>query len=571
VLRAFAAAVLFLAIWAALDAIFNLRYPARIKEPPHWYLLPSIDVCVLLAIFTALGAFKLRPPLLVSAALAFVIVFVRLFRVADGLIGQSYFRSVNLTLDIPLLPNLWRLMWHTVPLPKLLLGTLGCLLALAVATFLVFLAVVYVQRFLRSGWAARGLFAGVVLLCYGLSSKWPTDPGDKLHKGLFGLSLWPVAKEQYKFVSTIKTLRQAKGDQIRAVQDKLAHLPADLKALKGADFLLFAVESYGSTVFHNRYLNGGIGPLLEQFGAAMSEHGYYVASNFIDSTTYGGGSAMAHATLLTGVRIGDTMEFQVLLQSDPPPRTMASVFGQAGYRTVLVQPGTVRPWPEGEVNGFEKKYYAWQLDYEGCHFGWATMPDEYIVDVIHRKEIEPRDRRPVFIEYALVSSHAPWSVIPTAINDWSKLDHGRVFTDDKAVKFPLGWSNLNEAGPAYAYSLYYDFELLKRYIIERVTRNALIVIFGDHQPVAALTGNDPSWAVPVHVLSRDRALIERFNAAGYASGMTPPSTGSVAGLETLLPELMERLSGDLPASPPEAAPGESMAKGRAVGQRRRRK
>jgi hypothetical protein len=500
--------------------------------------------------------------------LAGIVMFVRLFRIADGLTQQGYFRSVNLTLDIPLLPNFWRLMWSTVPLPRLLLATFGCLIGLALATFLIYLGLAYAQRFLRAGWVERGLFIGVVFACYELSFMWPREPDDKLHAGLFGQSVVPLVKEQMKFAAAAKELRVAKGAEIRAMQERLTTLPRDLKALKGADFLFFVVESYGSTVFHNRYLANSIEPMLEHFGSAMAEHGYTVASSFVNSTTYGGGSALAHASLLTGVKITDMLQFQVLLQTDPPARTMASVFGDAGYRTVLVQPATVRPWPEGVVAGFQKKYYAWQLDYEGAHFGWATMPDEYVVDVLHRKEIAPRDRKPLFIEYALVSSHAPWSDVPIAVNDWSKMDRGKVFTDKSGARFPLGWSNLNEAAPAYGYSIYYDFDVLKRYILERVDRPAFIVIMGDHQPVAALTQNDPSWSVPIHVLSKDPALIERFNAAGFTSGMTPPSTGTVASLEALLPEFMERLSGELA---PAEAPAET--KGRAAvtpGHRRRK-
>jgi hypothetical protein len=237
-----------------------------------------------------------------------------------------------------------------------------------------------------------------------------------------------------------------------------------------------------------------------------------------------------------------------MLQTDPPPRTLPQVFRQAGYRTVLVQPGTTRPFPEGLTFGFDKKYYSWNFDYQGPPFGWATVPDEYVVDYIQRQELDAKRANPSFIQYALVSSHAPWAVVPLAVNDWSKIGHGQLFKDYQA-KFPISWGNLKEGAPAYCYSLYYDFDVLRRYILERLKRDAFIVIMGDHQPAAVITNNDPSWAVPLHVLSKNKKLIERFNEAGYAPGMTPPLTGgAVAGLETLLPELMERLSDAPPAA-----------------------
>jgi hypothetical protein len=84
--------------------------------------------------------------------------------------------------------------------------------------------------------------------------------------------------------------------------------------------------------------------------------------------------------------------------------------------------------------------------------------------------------------------------------------------------------------------------VLKRYLSQLVTRDALVIVLGDHQP-PGVAGGDPSRAVPVHVLSRDPRLVERFAAAGYAPGMRPPDGGAVPAMESFLPALLERLSG----------------------------
>jgi hypothetical protein len=296
-------------------------------------------------------------------------------------------------------------------------------------------------------------------------------------------------------------------------------------------------------VFKKPDLKAGVAPALERFRAAVAEGGYAVASRFIESSTYGGGSWFAHGTLATGVRVSDGLEYAVLLHADPPPKTMASVFKQAGYHTVLVQPGTTRPFPEGVIQGFETKYYSWLLGYQGPEYAWATMPDQYVLDFVHRRELEPARRAPAFIQYALVSSHAPWSVVPRVVEDWSRLEHGRIFHEYQTT-FPIGWSNLKEGGAAYCHSLRYDFEVLQRYILERLQRNTLVIVMGDHQPTGAITLDDPSWAVPVHLVTKDRALLARFTAAGYVPGVFPPLTGPIPGMELFLPDLVERLSGD---------------------------
>jgi hypothetical protein len=47
------------------------------------------------------------------------------------------------------------------------------------------------------------------------------------------------------------------------------------------------------------------------------------------------------------------------------------------------------------------------------------------------------------------------------------------------------------------------------------------VILGDHQPVSSVTGESSSWDVPVHIVSRDPALLQRFVAQGFHPGMDP--------------------------------------------------
>jgi len=227
--------------------------------------------------------------------------------------------------------------------------------------------------------------------------------------------------------------------------------------------------------------------------------------------------------------------------------TMAQLFKQAGYRTVLVQPGIVRAWPEGLVHGFDRRYYSFHMDYEGPTFGWAPMPDQYVLHAIHGKEME-RAKSPLFVEYALVSTHAPWTPVPTAIEDWSKLERGRIFKNNPGVRFPVSWTNMEDGGVAYSYSLCYDFDVMRRYISERIKRNSFIVIMGDHQPPGAITYDDPSWAVPVHILSKERDLIEHFIEAGYTPGMVPRSSNDIKGMETFLSHILTMLSSARPTA-----------------------
>jgi len=539
--RALASAVLFLVVWAALNALANVRFPSRDIGPGLWFLLPSVDITVVLGIFALLGWRGVRVPVQVGWLLAVLLIGVRIFRLSDGLIRLNYYRPVNLYLDLPLLPELARLLYTTVRLPRLLLGVGAVVLGLALLLSITTAAMTYAQRTLASGTLPRWLVVGGVGACLALTPLWPSY--DLLHIGLFGQSVTPLLVEQVRFALAASALRQRKSADIASTQERLRTTAAGLEKLQRADVFIFFVESYGSTVFRRPAYAALIEPAMQQFADEMNRHGLVTTSAMLDSPTYGGGSWLAHATFAAGVSIKDGLEFAVLRQTDPAPHTLASFFRDAGYRTVLAQPGTTRPWPEGEVSGFARKYYSYDFSYQGPAFGWATMPDQFVIDFIHRQEVAHADR-PLFVEYALVSSHAPWSEQVPLLDEWSRIGDGSVFHTVAPTVYPITWQNLEEGGPAYVASLIYDLAVLKQYIGRLADRRALFVVLGDHQPPGNVTDNDPSPAVPIHLISRDQSLIDRFAVEGYVAGMNPPPTGAVAGMDTFLASFLGRLSAD---------------------------
>jgi hypothetical protein len=165
-----------------------------------------------------------------------------------------------------------------------------------------------------------------------------------------------------------------------------------------------------------------------------------------------------------------------------------------------------------------------------------------VLDYVHRREVAPAARKPVFIEYALVSSHAPWSDQPPLVDDWSELGNGQLFHKLPPRKYPVDWATMVLARDAYLDSLLYDLEMIKRYIAQEITRPALIIVLGDHQP-AVLAAPDSSRTVPIHIIGRDKELLGRFLEVGYVPGMIPRLGGTSPGMETFPSTLVERLSG----------------------------
>lgn len=537
----------FLVAWGFLDTLFNLRYPG--DEPTFWYPLPAIDVVVLLAFI--LVARRRGHALTDAGRLAIVVLIVaaRIFRSAEGLVERHFHRPLNLYLDVPLVPGLVGLLRLTVSPARLIFWALLIAIAIIAVAALTWQALRVVERAL-AGRAAPRLFAATVIVCAALWPLWSPRHDPHLHHGLFGASVVPRLAREVSFLRHAQDYRRDKGEAIARVQAELGAAPHGLDLLRGADVLLILVESYGETVFDKPEYARRIAPVLASFERDLGSRGFTTASSLLASPTYGGRSWLAHATLFTGVRTEDGLAYTVLLAANPAPHTMASFFERAGYRTVLVLPAMTSHFPEGEVAGFQRMYYGMDLDYHGPSYKWANMPDQYVLDFIDRREIArpagAAPRPPLFVQYALVSSHSPWSLQPPVVPDWDRLtDGGRIYNSLEPVRYPITWSNLQDGGEAYVSSVIYDLEVLRRYIGERVAGGALVIFLGDHQPSAEVTGDSPSYGVPIHVVSRDAGLVDRFVGAGYARGMWPRRGAGAATpmpMERFLPSFLRLFS-----------------------------
>jgi hypothetical protein len=233
------------------------------------------------------------------------------------------------------------------------------------------------------------------------------------------------------------------------------------------------------------------------------------------------------------------MDYNLMITSKA--KTIAHFFNEAGYRTISAMPGTQWPWPQGAFFGYQKKYYAWNFDYQGPMYGWSTMPDQYVLDFIYRKEIHNRTQ-PLFIEFVLVTSHAPFHRQPPYLKDWPHLGTGEIYHQLETVTFPIIWPDLSNASEGYVTAMIYELNVISDFIVRYLNDNALIIVLGDHQPNVQITGKNQPWSVAVHVISRNDALLEPFRKRGYSPGLIPTQPPPHRGMETFLYDFLADFS-----------------------------
>jgi hypothetical protein len=509
-----------------LSLLLNFDYPATPLVGLR-LLLPSADVW-LLSFALAVAACGGKRPLRWSTLPVWALFLaLRLIRLGDTAVPMYLNRPFNLYIDSGYLYGLYDLLkTSSGQLDFLLLATIGTTVTLGG---------------MAASWyawqsAARALLSERVRLAFFGGS------GLILGAALLGggqlvppLALVRLGQEIVAIHRQVEQ-QQAFGGRLTQTARERETGPVAVNGLEGADVLLFMIESYGRIVFTGPQYRQAMHATMADLAKVLDQHGFGAVSSYLVSPTYGGSSWLAHGSLESGLRVTDDLEDTALLRSSLPP--MASYFRQSGYRTVSVMPGTRFAFPEGRYFGYEQVYYAWNFNYRGPTYGWAAMPDQFVLDWVRRREFV-RPEQPIFARYVLISSHAAFNVQPPYIPDWEAIGDGSLYHERAKVYFPISWPELKDAAEGYLRSINYEFTILGDYLAKYVNPDALIIIMGDHQPNLQLTGPGEPWSVPVHIISRNPRLLAPFSKRGYTPGLTPDQPLPHAGMETFLAGFLE--------------------------------
>jgi hypothetical protein len=229
-------------------------------------------------------------------------------------------------------------------------------------------------------------------------------------------------------------------------------------------------------------------------------------------------------------------------------RTFGTELAEHGYRRVALMPGLKKPWPEGAFYGFDRIYDDAMLEYRGPAFGWWRIPDQFSLVRWDAMELAPRtdnapSRKPLFTFFTTVSSHAPFRPTPPYQPNWSRLLSERPF-DAAALEQSLAqtpqWSDMT-AG--YIDAVAYSLQTLAGFLRTHPSDDLIMIVLGDHQPPALVSGVGAPWDVPVHVITSKPALLTALKNCGFVSGVAP-APASVGSMHKLAPALLHVFEAD---------------------------
>lgn len=495
----------------------------------------SLELAIALLALLAWASWRGRLPAAAPAALAAAWLALTIARYFEVTAPALYGRPINLFWDLRHVGNLLGMVAAVAGPALSLASALALVLALAAALVA-----------LRSAWR-RVARAAIV-------------PGERLALGVVaggaaalwiaGLTGLPYSSALPRF-STPVTATYARQARLLAhtaleagsvdpadAPDPAARSPgaarapdgrvAALDALGGDDVLLVFLESYGDVTYTNPALAARLAAGRARLATVIAGTGRAAVSATVAAPTFGGNSWLSHLSLLSGRDVRDPDTYARAMQRAQP--TLVSDFARAGYRTIALMPGLRQAWPEGAFYGFAAMLDAQALDYRGPEFGWWRIPDQY---ALARLDALPPDGRPRFVFFPTISSHAPFRPTPPYQPDWSRLGGAAPFGPEAAAAIALQprWTDL---APAYGDGISYALEWLAGYLERHA--DLTLVVLGDHQPPAAVSGPGSNWNVPMHVITRRASVRGTLLESGFVAGLEPARRPvlAMAGLRPLL-------------------------------------
>ena len=498
---------------------------SRIGRWPSLDLRLPVEFLLLLALVSLAPLGGWRWPSAVRWLAALLLLPVALLHLADVEGPAVLGRDLDLAADLGHVPSLVSLFAGAASLWQVIAAALAAILLPLGAVALIAVSLGAIERGL-AGLPRPARFVPLGLAALGLVLSMSTDDNRFV-------SLGTMASIDRQGTTVADAWRLAHGDRAGFLA-RLGPPPAaqrDLGGLGRRDIYLIFFESYGAVLLDDPALSPRALPALARFQDQLTKAGLSLRSGRIASPTYGGGSWLAHGTVDAGTWLANQRLYQLETTTDRP--TWPGIMAKAGWQTFDIQPGLKTPLDHADFWGFERIVGADDLKYAGPSFGWFGIPDQYALDA---SLAVPRDpARPLFAQIVLVSSHIPFHPVPPVVAD--PADVGRFASHPEVARIvatPPDWNDL--AGP-YLQSVEYDLTVLADWLPRALGDTGVAIILGDHQPPALIGHSSASHDVPIHILSRDAALVRRLAGAGFVDGAVP--TGEAGTMAQLMNRFLD--------------------------------
>ena len=472
-------------------------------------------------------------------AVVLVLAVLAVLKAADLGFFIAFNRGFDLVTDGGLLASAWQLGVGALGLPLAVLVLVGGVLTLiGLAAALWWATGRWVG--LARGRAAWGATLAAGLLAAGLAV---ADVGHAMR-------VWtlpaPVPGAAFtartgveRILRTQRTMVELATFRTATTADIADRIAAPLSLLAGREVIVVFIESYGRASLDNPLYAPAHTQVLAAAESRIAAAGLAMRSGWLTSPIEGGQSWLAHATLASGLSVGNGTRYAALLAS--PRRTLWQIAVAAGYRTVAVSPAITLPWPEAARLGFEMYLDRDAMGYAGLPFNWITMPDQFTL--ARFRDCLPPDPRPLFAQVTLISSHAPWVPVPDVL-PWEQIGDGREFNEMATRGDPpeVVWRDRDRVRAQYRDAISYSLTVALDWAARQGASGQppLILILGDH-PAASFVSQIGKRDVPAHLIGPPEVLA-LLDGWDWTPGLLPDPQAPVWQMEAFRDRFLTSLS-----------------------------
>jgi hypothetical protein len=480
----------------------------------------SVDMAVL--VLVAIWSADTRARAWLRRACVAAYLWLWVFLAYDHAIRYYYWRSAALGEDWRLALNLFHFVGAMMS-PS----TLARLIGGALALIGVGMALAFALRALQlsaAGWSLRrkGLLTLALLLPALASLSWFGVQRDEPVIQLLSKRMlynWRASRAE---AIRMAPLRSGVADRRYASYAKVA-------LRQKPNFYLLMVEAYGE-ILATWDMRPAYEALQARVQTRLERAAFHACSAYSAAPVHGGTSWLSIATVQTGILIDRPLPYSALELTGARVPSLAGFFNGQGYESYTLQPGTRARAGLHRLDLFNHHILidASAIGYQGPHFGWGHIPDQYSLGVLRERYLahapEPR-----YVFYMGVSTHFPWGEdVPPYVRDWHALDAShadarkieRADVDASWPALPHKDEIATELRRSYFQSVEYEWRLFTELLEADRSREIVVVVLGDHQP--RLESNPPgevTMNTPLHILSRDAAFVASFADVGCQPGL----------------------------------------------------
>lgn len=302
------------------------------------------------------------------------------------------------------------------------------------------------------------------------------------------------------------------------------------------------IESYGRIVYDNPDISDNYKDIILDLQRNLDESGWSATSGMLTSPISGGASWIAYASTFYGLNIKNQATYEVFLK-DSTFRKYPGLFnylrgqGYTSYWLSAIKPPEQFsvPWQIYEkfygVDEFIK--YA-DLKFTGELIGFGPAPpDQYSLSFAMEK-IKREESGPYSLFFITQNSHNPFYSPEKPVEDWKTLNKG-ISNQNNSINF----MDVPELGN-YIKSIRYELETVGQIIREYGGDDDLFIVLGDHQP-PGLSFSSDAKGTPIHIITKNKCLLEGFSEYGFNSGFVLENTGEIMGHAGLYSCLLREL------------------------------